>query len=408
MKNENDKYINNTSITLFKFSLLLILATSVARLSLSLYLPALLQIGNELKLSDAILGQTLTVFFTAFAISTLFMGPLVDSFGRKNVILSGSVIFMLGSLICGNSFSGQWLIIGRILQAIGTSSLPVAARAMIRDLCNDKQVISVLGWMALLGGIIPIVAPVLGGFITKILGWRWTFWFLVIFSAVTFIIIILKLPRSIPKNELQPFKIKQIFKNYFFILSSPKFFIVIAPLALAFGIQGAYLVTSPFIFMKHFEMSPVEFGFMNIFVVSSLFAGKYIASFVIKKKNIFVAYLIGAVLTMVGGLTFNLFIFFKIDNLFTVIIPLSIAIGGFGTLLPIGIKSIMTAFRDKAGTASALHGCVTLGLTSIGSLLTIQMKNSFNVSSLESLHLFILPTVFILLFSALFTRKHLI
>jgi len=404
----SDKYIQNTSLTLFQLSLLLLLATSIVRFSSSMYLPALLKIGSELNLSDNLISQTLTIFYIFFAISTLFVGPIVDSYGRKNAIMIGAVVFIFGSLLCANSTSWESLMIGRIFQAVGTSFIPVASRAMLRDLCNDRQIISILGWMALLGGVIPIIAPVLGGVIIKFLSWRYIFWFLSLFSTTSLIFIIAKLPNSVSKDKLKPFNIKIVLENYLFILKSPKFFIIVTPLALAFSIQGAYLVTSPFIFMQHFKLSPIEFGLINVIIVLSMFSGKYIASYTIKKRGIFAAYTLGAFLTFIGALCISITVAFGLDTIHIIIILLSVMISGYGTLLPIGVKSIMTAFKDHAGITSALHGFVTLGMTAIGSLIVTQIRDFYQTSYIDSLNIFLLPTVILLVISAFFTKEHLI
>jgi DHA1 family bicyclomycin/chloramphenicol resistance-like MFS transporter len=405
--NNSNKYIKGTNLTLLQFSLLLILSSATARLASSLYLPALLKIGEDLQLSDAILGETLTIFFVAFAIATLFVGPLTDCYGRKFVIILGSFIFIIGSLLCANAFSWNVLIAGRIFQATGASCIPVAGRAMIRDLCDDTQVIAVLGWMAVIGGLTPIVAPVLGGVITQNLGWRYNFWLLILFAIIATLFIAYRLPRSIAKEDLHLFNIKSILLNYKHIITSPKFFTVITPLALAFAIQGAYLGTSPFIFMKTFKLTPIQYGLINIIVVGSLFLGRYVSSGVMKYKSIYTAYLTGGTLTLIGGALLHFFVIYKIANLWSVLITLSIAITGFGTLLPIGIKSIMTAFREKAGTASALHGCLTLGMASFGCFIASELKHIYKYSSLECIEIFMFPTAILIVLSALATKKHL-
>ncbi|MCK5684106.1 MFS transporter, partial [bacterium] len=145
--------LKGTNLTVLQFSLLLIITSAVVRMSSSLYLPALIEIGKSLHLSDTILSLTLTIFFVVFAFSTLFAGPCADHFGRKKVIIAGLLFFTTGSLLCAIAESMNLLFAGRILQAMGASCIPVAGRAMIRDICSDIQVMSVLGWMVAIGGL---------------------------------------------------------------------------------------------------------------------------------------------------------------------------------------------------------------------------------------------------------------
>ncbi|MCD6534497.1 MAG: MFS transporter [Deltaproteobacteria bacterium] len=406
MEVSNKNQLKQTNLTIFQFSLLLILTSVVIRLSSSLYLPALIKIGESLQLSDSTLSLTLTVFFVAFSISTLFAGPLSDYFGRKATIVGGLSIFLIGSLMCAFAGSSYMLFAGRILQAVGGSCIPVSGRAMIRDVCSDIQVMSVLGWMAVVGGLTPIVAPMLGGFITDLLGWQYNFWFLAIFSAFAIIILSLKLPKIVTENREQSLNIKIILGKYKKMITSPEFIIVILPLGLAFSIQGAYLTAAPFIFMKHFGLSAIEFGLMNIVIVLSMFIGKYISTNVTKRFSMYTAYITGGFITFIGSLLFGTIIFSSINSLSSVLITLSVVVVGFGVLLPIGTKSILTAYKSNAGTVSALLGFVSTGFTSLGSL-SISLFQKYQIPYLQSMALFIIPAGAIILAVSTRTRKHL-
>jgi DHA1 family bicyclomycin/chloramphenicol resistance-like MFS transporter len=358
-------------------------------------------------MSNAKLGSTLTVFFVVFAFSTLFAGPLSDRYGRKAIIIGGFIIFILGSLFCAITDSTLLFFAGRILQAAGASCIPVAGRAMIRDMCSDIQVIEVLGWMAAIGGLIPIVAPMLGGVINDTLGWRYNFWFLTLFSIVAGLIILIKLPHSMKAENRQPLHISSIFKTYKDMIKAPEFIVVISPLMLAFAIQGAYMETSPFIFMKKFGLSAIEYGIANIAIVVSMIIGRYLAVGLTKRFSSYVAYSTGAYLPFLGGVFLVLILYFDIANILTVLISISIAVTGFGILLPIGVKSIMTAFRDRAGAVSALHGFLTMGMVSVGSFTTVIIKHKMHINSLSSLAFFTIIVGIIIIFSGIMTKKYL-
>ncbi|NOY74775.1 MAG: multidrug effflux MFS transporter [Kiritimatiellaeota bacterium] len=399
--------IKGVKFSVFQFAALLFLISSVARLAGSLYLPSLIEIGRELSLSDALLSETLTVYFTAFAISTLFAGALADSFGRKKVVFGGVVVFVCGSFLCAMAGSAETLILARVLQAIGASCVPVAGRAMIRDACDDRQVLVVLGWMAALGGLVPILAPMLGGLITDTLGWRWNFWFLAVFAIVISILIAVKLPETLDHGERRPLHLVSILANYAEMLKSPAFILVLLPLELAFGVQGAYLASSPFIFIKTFGLSPLTFGMMNVIVVGALIGGRFLATFLIDRASTYFAYVFGASLLLLGGSVLALLDVSRCVSLTTVLGGLSIAVGGFGVLLPIGLKSVMTAFRSRSGSASALHGCLSLGAVAGGSFLFSVIKSTAKIDDLSSMARFTIVAGTAALFFSLLTKKHL-
>lgn len=390
-----------------QFSLLLIASSAIVRLASSLYLPSLIDIGRTLHLSDSIMSTTLSVFFVAFAFATLFAGPLADRYGRKNVIIGGGVIFIVGTLLCALASSATALFSGRILQAIGASCIPVAGRAMIRDMCSDTQVIKVLGWMAAIGGIVPIAAPMLGGIINDAIGWRYNFWFLQVFTLIAGAILILKLPRSMKKEDAHPLHIMTILKTYGRMLAAPEFITIILPLMLSFAIQGAYLGTSPFIFMERFGLSGTQYGMANIVIVASLLAGRYLATGLTRRFSTYAAYMVGAAMPLIGGVIMAMIIRMNLASITSVLIALSVAVTGFGTILPIGVKSIMTAFRDRAGAVSALYGCMTLGMSSVGCFAATVIEKQLRISELTSLALFTCVAGMAILASAVLTKKHL-
>jgi DHA1 family bicyclomycin/chloramphenicol resistance-like MFS transporter len=385
--------------------MILIVASSIVRLASSLYLPSLIAIGKDLYMPEDMLRYTLIIFFVVYAISNLFIGPLVDYFGRKELILTGSLIFIFGSFLCGMAHSSFLLFTGRVLQAIGTSCIPVSSRAMIRDYCSDIEVIKVLGWLAGIGGIIPVLAPAIGGIITQALGWRYNFYFLILLSFLAFLYAFFKLPKTLSKSN--SIKISYVLNSYYKIVFSPEFSIVILPLALAFALQGIFLVSTPFIFMKYYGLTPFEYGLTNIVIASSLFFGRYIALFFIRKVSIYFSYFVGAFLTFLGGILIFCFIKLNILNIPLVLFSMFISVSGFGTLLPIGIKSIMTSFREKSGIVSGLHGFITVAMMALGSYIFSIMKDSLGFTYILTLSFFIIFMGILIMISSAFSKNYL-
>jgi DHA1 family bicyclomycin/chloramphenicol resistance-like MFS transporter len=385
--------------------MILIVASSIVRLASSLYLPSLIAIGKDLYMPEDMLRYTLIIFFVVYAISNLFIGPLVDYFGRKELILTGSLIFIFGSFLCGMAHSSFLLFTGRVLQAIGTSCIPVSSRAMIRDYCSDIEVIKVLGWLAGIGGIIPVLAPAIGGIITQALGWRYNFYFLILLSFLAFLYAFFKLPKTLSKSN--SIKISYVLNSYYKIVFSPEFSIVILPLALAFALQGIFLVSTPFIFMKYYGLTPFEYGLTNIVIASSLFFGRYIALFFMRKVSIYFSYFVGAFLTFLGGILIFCFIKLNILNIPLVLFSMFISVSGFGTLLPIGIKSIMTSFREKSGIVSGLHGFITVAMMALGSYIFSIIKDSLGFTYILTLSFFIIFMGVLIMISSAFSKNYL-
>ena len=136
--NHNSLSSNTSSITkvdigLVEFVTLMALMTSLVALSIDAVLPALSQIGADLNITEA--RQThliVSLFFIGMACGQLYYGPLSDSKGRRYAIISGLIVFAVGSLVCMYAESLEVMLVGRIIQAFGVSGPRIATLAVIR------------------------------------------------------------------------------------------------------------------------------------------------------------------------------------------------------------------------------------------------------------------------------------
>jgi MFS family permease len=245
--------------------------------------------------------------------------------------------------------------------------IPGTARAMIRDVGSDTQVVSLMGWMAVLGGLMMVAAPIMGGVITESFNWRYNFWFLVLFSLIVLTVIVISLSETLPREKRIQLHPSVVFKAYGRMIISPRFTLVIMPIVICFAVQGAYLASAPFIFIKGFKLSPTEFGLTNISIVTALLGGRYLSVYSIKKYSPSAAYIIGSSIVLLSGITFAVIAFFEFHNIYTLLGGISVFGLGFGVLSPVGMKSSITAFRETSGMAAALQGCLVLAGTALGS-----------------------------------------
>ncbi len=345
----------------------LVLITALVRLGTSLYLPALPRMGIEMQLSAQLLASTMTAYLGAFAISSLFLGPVSDRWGRQILIQSGIAIFLIGSFFCAMANGIAYLLAGRVCQAMGGAAVQVAARAMSRDAFDDHQMIRIVGWIGVISGLVPVLAPVLGGFITQGFGWRATFYFLVGATVLVGISTRTFSAETLSHHDRPTLGIGQTLRAYASMLSAPSFMIPLLPVMLCFAAQGAYLVGAPFIFIHLLGMSPALFGATSLLPVASLFTGRFLCLAILKKRGDFSAFVTGGLLAFLGGLLLWIVNRMGWNSAAPLLITTSVFCLGFGAVLPIGMKAGLSAFPHLVGTSSALYGCLTLGATAIGS-----------------------------------------
>ena len=367
-----------------RFGAIVLMIGSIVRVGASIYLPALPSIGEDLHISDALMSNTLTLYFIVFAVFILLWGALSDAYGRRIVLQSGMFFFIAGSLICAMAKDFQMLMIGRGVQAFGASMIPGTLMAMVRDACSDTWVVSLMGWLAVLGGLFLVAAPLLGGILTHFFGWTSNFWFLACFTTGIWITAYLKVDETHPLEKRTPLGFRQTLATAGTIAASPNFILVMLPVIACFAIQGAFLAAAPYVVMGIYRYSPVEFGLSNIVIVIGLFGGRSLGFHLLKKYGLKAVYQFGGISsvalallygTMGTGLINGFAWFLGLVSLFGAI---------FGILSPVGMKSSLSAFRANSGIAASLQGAALLGASAIGSATVGGMLDVFPMLDAET------------------------
>ena len=129
-----------------------------------------------------------TSYLLASTIVTALAGKLGHLFGRKTVFQAAVVSFVVGSVLCGLSQSMITLVLSRALQGIGSGGLTVTATALIGEIIPLRERGRYQGALGAVFGVTTVIGPLLGGYFTDLLTWRWAFWVNVPVSAVVFVV----------------------------------------------------------------------------------------------------------------------------------------------------------------------------------------------------------------------------
>ena len=175
----------------------LALLTALGPLSTDMYLPSLPAIARELGATTAQAQATLSVFLIGFAAGQFVYGPVSDKVGRKPMMLAGLALFLAASLACTLAPTIETLTLARFFQALGASGPIVLGRAVVRDLYEGARAGRELSRMGTVMGIVPAVAPVLGGFLADWAGWRSTFALTVVLGAALGGVVLWLLPETL-------------------------------------------------------------------------------------------------------------------------------------------------------------------------------------------------------------------
>ncbi len=157
------------------FALSLASIALIGPLAVHLFLPVIPAVKAALGLSDAAAQSTFSVSLLGMAIATLVYGDLSDRWGRRPVLLSGLVLFLVGSVLSMAAQGFASLALGRLVQAIGAGCSITLVRAIARDAYGPARLVKAIAYLTMFYTLGPTVAPIAGGFLVDAFGWRAAF-----------------------------------------------------------------------------------------------------------------------------------------------------------------------------------------------------------------------------------------
>ncbi len=334
----------------------LIVVTATGPLALNIFMPSIPGLVSDLSTTTGMAQLTLTLYLAGTAVSQLIYGPLSDRFGRRPVLLSGLVIFILASILCAFATSIETLIAARLLQSFGGAAGMVLTRAIIRDMHDEKSGASVIGYVTMAWATAPMVAPALGGYLDQIAGWRASFWALAIFGIFALLLAVAFLPETNQTRGAGPGQSR--LAGYKRLLANSKFLWLTATLAFSSGVFFSFLGGAPFIMINVLGQSPLDYGLWFATVAAGYITGNFISGRFSKTTDTGKMITIGITLStiatfipVVAGLTGNLTpaLFF---------LPMSLIAMGNGITLPNATSATLSSDAKAIGSAAGLAGFI--------------------------------------------------
>lgn len=232
----------------------------IAPIATDMYLPAFPEVAADLDASSAQVQLTLTAFMLGMAVGQLFWGPVSDRFGRYRPLLVASVVLVAASVVAPLS-TGIWMLIaGRFLQGFAGSAGAVIGRAMARDLTSGVALAKVFGLLAMIGGLAPILAPVLGGLLVTSIGWRGIMWVIASTAVVILASVVVVVPESLPADRRTPAGLAQVGRSVTSVLGDRAFVGYTLCMILSGGVLFAFISGSSFVLQDQYGLSSSEYS----------------------------------------------------------------------------------------------------------------------------------------------------
>ncbi|MFW6076765.1 MAG: multidrug effflux MFS transporter, partial [Hyphomicrobiales bacterium] len=283
-------------------------------------------------------------------------GPVADLYGRKPVLLAGLAVFVAASLACMVATSIGALVTARFVQAVGACAAVVLARAIVRDLHDSEDSARILSLMGAIMGLVPAVAPVVGGVLEQAFGWRASFALSAALALGLVLVVALWLPETVPEGERGRWTARGMIADFGKLAAHPLFRRYTAAVCLGYGGLFAFISGSSFVLQRHYGLDELEFGLAFSSAVIGFITGTLIAAAFTRRIGVERTIAIGTWALAVGGVSMALLVLIEPPHFLHVLAPMVIYMAGVGLTLPSAMAGAITPFPERAGTASSLVG----------------------------------------------------
>ena len=332
--------------------------TAIAPLATDMYVPAFPAVAAELSATATQVQLTLTTFFVGMALGQLVGGPVSDQRGRRMPLLAAIVAMAIASVVCALSPSIAVLAGARLLQGFAGGWAMVTGRAVIIDSARGAQLVRVLNVIAAVGGIAPIVGPLLGAVILQLSGWRVSFWTVAGLGIAMIIAVLVAVPETLPVQSRHAGGMRAFATASRQVLRNRRFVGYVVVSGSAMGAVFAYVATSAFVLQSMNGMSPI--GYSIDFAANA--AGMTVAALVAARLAGRVAtrrvILVGQVAALAAGIAMLIGAIWFDTPLLVAMVCFFVLMTAQGLIGPNGGALAAAEVPDHPGTGSALLGFV--------------------------------------------------
>jgi len=339
--------------------ILIVLLAIMGLIGVDLFVPSLPNIALVFHETPNYTQLLSSLFLAGFALSQLFYGPLSDRFGRKPLLIIGSIIFIIGSLICLTAPTFALLCIGRAIQGIGVGAGLSLARVVIRDSYHGTVLAVKSSQIGMFVSLTPAIAPFVGGILQQNFGFRASFAFLLLYGLIVITLLCTIFKETI-KQKNANLTVKSTITNYIDLLKNVMFMRYVIIAGLAFSSIIVYVNTLPFILQNQLHLSATDIGKIILFAALGVSSGSFISSKYVKKFSPQKLVHLGLLFYLSGGLLFTLSAYFFGTHLFILIPILFLITIACGFIFPNALAICFAQVSTNIGIAGAIYGSMQI------------------------------------------------
>ena len=330
-------------------------------------LPTLPAIADALDVSDRAAQLAVTAALAGFTLGQIPLGLASDRVGRRRMAALSLALFAIGGAGSAASSSIEMLWAFRFVQGLGVAGCPVLARAIVRDLSSGDQAGRRMSTMSAILGVISFSAPILGGALLALGGWRLPYVAIALYGVATLIAMSTMIPESSAARRALGSPLRQLTQSASTYFRSPTTVAASVLYALVFSGFGAFLTNGSTIATRVYGVPAAWFGLLFAAVVGPQVAGALLSRRLSLRWGM--SRVLGTGVSAIALASAALFVVGWLSDpaIYTVWAAMMVYGLGFGILMPSSAAMALEPVPDIAGFASALMGTLQVGFGTLSS-----------------------------------------
>ena len=335
----------------------LVVVAGIGALNMNAFLPSLPAMAAWFKTDYAVMQLAISAYLAMTAVLQLIVGPLSDRFGRRPVLIGAVAIFVIATIAAALAPTIEIFMAARLAQAIVVAGF-VLSRAIVRDMVPMEKAASMIGYVTMGMTLVPMVGPLLGGFLQELFGWQSVFWMTAAAGLAVLAIIVLDLKET---NRHRSVNMTSQFRAYPELITSRRFWGFVFSSMFASGMFFAYIGGAPYVAQYHLGLSPSALGMYFVFIAIGYMLGNFLSGRYAARAGIFSMMITGAIIAATG-ITISL-VYFALGGSHAAGFfgPLFLVGMGNGMVLPSANAGMVSVRPHLAGSAAGLGGAIQIG-----------------------------------------------
>nr|WP_319534699.1 multidrug efflux MFS transporter EmrD [uncultured Vibrio sp.] len=347
------------SFPLVKLTFLIAILTAVGQMTQTMYVPSIGHMASEFLVSASSLQAVMACYLIPYGLSQFVYGPLSDRLGRKPIIIAGLLIYIIGTLVALFTHQFEWFLVGSFIQGLGIGCGGAMARILTRDCFDGAELHRANSLISMCILFSPLIAPLLGGYLTEAFNWRSSYLFLALFGVAVVITMMTSMMETLPEEKR---KHEPVTKSYQYVLSDKRFQGFLICLVATFAGVGVIEAAAGVLLGGVLGLPATTVSLLFIIPIPGYLIGSGLSSYIAQRRSMrralnvgLVAIFIGSAIVLIPGL-------FGLTTALTLIGGATIYFLGAGILFPAATTGAISPFPYHAGTAGAtLGGMQNLG-----------------------------------------------